>query len=76
MTRGLIHLVLDKTTNHHELEAIEQLETALATYDGTAIVVSHDRRFLERFGATRALELPPASNAALRGAAQRARADA
>jgi ATPase subunit of ABC transporter with duplicated ATPase domains len=61
MVRGVNLLVLDEPTNHLDLEAIEQLEAALATYDGTAVVVSHDRRFLERFGATRtvALDTPP-----------------
>ena len=41
-------LVLDEPTNHLDLEAIEQLELALADYPGSVVVVSHDRRFLER----------------------------
>ena len=50
-------LVLDEPTNHLDLEAIEQLEHALTDYPGTVLLVTHDRRFLERFGATRTIEL-------------------
>ena len=50
-------LVLDEPTNHLDLEAIEQLEHALADYPGTVLLVTHDRRFLERFGATRTIAL-------------------
>ncbi len=50
-------LVLDEPTNHLDLEAVEQLEAALRDYDGTVVLVSHDRRFLERFRATREIRL-------------------
>jgi len=52
-------LVLDEPTNHLDIEAIEQLENALAGYDGALVLVSHDRRFLERVAPTRELALSP-----------------
>ena len=50
-------LVLDEPTNHLDLEAVEQLESALAGFGGTLVVVSHDRRFLERIAPTREIGL-------------------
>jgi ATPase subunit of ABC transporter with duplicated ATPase domains len=50
-------LVLDEPTNHLDLEAIEQLELALEDYDGTLVLVTHDRRFLERVAPTTTLDL-------------------
>ena len=44
--RGVNVLVLDEPTNHLDLPAIEQLEQALAAYDGALLLVSHDRRLL------------------------------
>jgi ATPase subunit of ABC transporter with duplicated ATPase domains len=57
VARGVSCLVLDEPTNHLDLEAIEQLESALQAYDGCLVVVSHDRRFLERVAPTRRVEL-------------------
>jgi ATPase subunit of ABC transporter with duplicated ATPase domains len=47
MARQTNCLVLDEPTNHLDLLAIEQLEQALATYRGTLLLVSHDRRLLD-----------------------------
>ena len=47
MARGTNFLVLDEPTNHLDLEAIEALERALEDFDGTLLVVTHDRRLLE-----------------------------
>jgi ATPase subunit of ABC transporter with duplicated ATPase domains len=57
MATGVNCLVLDEPTNHLDLEAIEELERALEEFDGTLVLVTHDRRFLEGFRATRTLEL-------------------
>ncbi|PVW06244.1 heme ABC transporter ATP-binding protein [Microbacterium sp. Gd 4-13] len=45
--RGVNVLVLDEPTNHLDLPAIEQLEQALESYDGTLLLVTHDRRMLD-----------------------------
>jgi ATPase subunit of ABC transporter with duplicated ATPase domains len=57
--RGVNCLILDEPTNHLDVPAIEELERALEAFDGTVLLVTHDRRFLERFRATQTLELPP-----------------
>ena len=57
VSRGVNTLILDEPTNHLDLEAIEQLERALQSFDGTAVLVTHDRRFLEAFSASRTIEL-------------------
>ncbi|NLF01921.1 MAG: ABC-F family ATP-binding cassette domain-containing protein, partial [Anaerolineales bacterium] len=41
-------LLLDEPTNHLDIEALEWLEGFLGTYRGAALIVSHDRTFLDR----------------------------
>ncbi len=41
-------LLLDEPTNHLDIKAVEWLEGYLAQWDGAAIIVSHDRYFLDR----------------------------
>jgi ATPase subunit of ABC transporter with duplicated ATPase domains len=51
--RGVNLLVLDEPTNHLDLPAIEQLEEALESFDGTVLLVTHDRRMLDTVRITR-----------------------
>ncbi|MDJ0842059.1 MAG: ABC-F family ATP-binding cassette domain-containing protein [Acidobacteriota bacterium] len=51
-------LVLDEPTNHLDMESIESLVDALNAFDGTIILVSHNRYVVERV-ATKILEVTP-----------------
>jgi ATP-binding cassette subfamily F protein 3 len=41
-------LMLDEPTNHLDIQACEQLEEMLDEFDGTLLVISHDRYFLDK----------------------------
>ena len=49
-------LILDEPTNHLDIPAKEMLEEALREYEGTVLIVSHDRFFISRT-ATKIVEL-------------------
>ncbi len=59
-------LVLDEPTNHLDLESIEALVEGLLRFDGTLVLVSHDRWFVSRL-ATRVVEIQPAGVTDYRG---------
>jgi ATP-binding cassette, subfamily F, member 3 len=48
MLSGANCLLLDEPTNHLDIESMEVLEAQLESFDGTAIVISHDRYLLDR----------------------------
>lgn len=49
-------LILDEPTNHLDIPAKETIESALQNYDGTALIVSHDRYFISQV-ATKIVEI-------------------
>ncbi|MGB3246403.1 MAG: ATP-binding cassette domain-containing protein [Sulfitobacter sp.] len=52
MARSSNFLVLDEPTNDLDVETLDLLQELLETYDGTVVLVSHDRDFLDRVAAT------------------------
>lgn len=55
MARRTNCLVLDEPTNHLDVAAIEQLEVALARWEGTLLLVTHDRRLTEQVAVDRTI---------------------
>lgn len=58
MLQSVNLLIMDEPTNHLDIESREALENALKDYDGTMIMVSHDRYFINKL-ADRILYLTP-----------------
>jgi ATP-binding cassette, subfamily F, member 3 len=48
MLSGANCLILDEPTNHLDIESMEVLEGAVESFDGTAVLISHDRYLLDR----------------------------
>ena len=51
IAKGLLEtpslIILDEPTNHMDLDSILSLEVALNQYNGTIIIISHDKTFLD-----------------------------
>lgn len=56
MLKSANFLVLDEPTNHLDIPAKEMIEEALNNYDGTVVVISHDRYFISKI-ANRIIEI-------------------
>ncbi len=59
-------LLLDEPTNHLDIAAVEWLEGYLNQWEGAAVIVSHDRYFLDKV-ANVILEMTPAGSESYRG---------
>lgn len=49
--------ILDEPTNNLDLLSLDILTTTLKNYQGTILVISHDKRFVEEIGTTKVIEL-------------------
>ncbi len=62
MTNKVNCLILDEPSNHLDLDALEKLEWALKNFDGTLILISHDRYFINRIGIEKTYLLKKGAN--------------
>jgi len=51
-------LILDEPTNHLDIQSIENIESILKRYQGTMIIISHDKTFLNNIGVHRLIFSP------------------
>lgn len=51
-------IILDEPTNNFDLQNIEILQAAIAAYNGTLLVISHDSNFLEQLRIDQVIDLP------------------
>ena len=57
MASGANFIILDEPTNYLDIPSREALESALISYFGTLLVISHDRYFLDRIDPTKTIKL-------------------
>lgn len=50
-------LILDEVTNHLDIEGIEALEEGIKKFDGTILLVSHDRKLIDNINIEKELDI-------------------
>lgn len=57
MASGANFIILDEPTNYLDIPSRESLETALVSYSGTLLIISHDRYFIDRIYSNKTINL-------------------